>query len=226
MLCNVSQVFISRIGGPNGFAQGGEAIELARAIITTMKTMCHPVRRQSPPPDIALESISQTTLGLSTSRPVEAPGSNQHGSVPLMPRRSCKIKSRVSKFAADKDRKVCQLHTCTIVCTMSAKYLLKSAISVHIVCTIRLMHTLHMHQKSARDADFYASLCLFCIKCAQVCTKCASSLHKVCKVCMCSASSLHKKDQLSWEQLVFLKNADLMHTLCRLVHTLFRKDTD
>jgi hypothetical protein len=35
-------------------------------------------------------SICQTPLGLSASRPVESPGCNQHRSVPLTPRRSCK----------------------------------------------------------------------------------------------------------------------------------------
>jgi hypothetical protein len=41
-------------------------------IITTMQRMSHQMRRLCPPPDIALERISQTTLGLPTSRPVEA----------------------------------------------------------------------------------------------------------------------------------------------------------
>ena len=78
MLCDVVRVFISHNGGANCFAQGGEAIELASAVITTMKAMSHPVRRLSPPPDIALESICQTPLGLPASRPVESPGSNKH----------------------------------------------------------------------------------------------------------------------------------------------------
>ncbi len=77
MLCDVGTVIISRIGGPNRFAQGGEATEIAM-IITTMQGMSHPVRLLCPPPDIALECIGQTTLGLLTSRPVEAPGSYQH----------------------------------------------------------------------------------------------------------------------------------------------------
>ena len=77
MFPDVGQVFIGRVGGPDRFAQGGEAIEIAM-IITTMQRMSHPVRRLCPPPDIALERISQTTLGLSAPRPVEAPGSNEH----------------------------------------------------------------------------------------------------------------------------------------------------
>ena len=67
MLRDVGRVFVGRFGGPNGFAQCGEAIELASAIITTMKTMSHPLWRLSPPPDIALKSISQTTLSLPAS---------------------------------------------------------------------------------------------------------------------------------------------------------------
>jgi hypothetical protein len=75
----------------------------------------HPVRHLSPlpdialspPPDIALEIIGQTTLGLLTSRPVEVPGSNQHGSVPFTPRRSCKTQSTVKKFATGDNKKTC-----------------------------------------------------------------------------------------------------------------------
>ncbi len=74
------------------------AFEAIVIIFTTMQRMSHPVRRLSPTPDIALESISQTTLGLLASRPVKAPGSNQHGSVPFTPCRSCKNQSTVKKF--------------------------------------------------------------------------------------------------------------------------------
>ncbi len=42
---------------------------------------------------------------------------------------------------------------------------------------IHLVHTWHMIEKSARDADFYAYLHHFCCKSARVCIKCASSLH-------------------------------------------------
>jgi hypothetical protein len=77
MFHNVGCVFNCRIRGPNGFAQGCEAIGIAM-IISTMQRMSHPVRCLSPPPDIALKFISQTTFGLPASRPVEAPGSNQH----------------------------------------------------------------------------------------------------------------------------------------------------
>ena len=77
MLRDVGRVFVSRFGGPYCFAQGCEAIEIAM-IITTMQRMSHPVRGLCPPPDIALQRISQTTLGLPASRPVEAAGSNKH----------------------------------------------------------------------------------------------------------------------------------------------------
>ena len=68
---------------------------VAAMIITTMQRMSHQVRRLSPPPDIALERIGQTTLGLPASRPIKTPGSNQHGSIPLTPRRSCRIQNTV-----------------------------------------------------------------------------------------------------------------------------------
>ena len=77
MLCDVGTVLICRIGGPNRFAQGSEAIEIGM-IGTTMQRMSHPVRLLCPSPDIALERIGQTALGLPASRSVEAPGSNQH----------------------------------------------------------------------------------------------------------------------------------------------------
>jgi hypothetical protein len=47
---------------------------------------------------IALKSICQTTLGFPASRPVKAPGSNQHGSAYLTPHRSCRTKSTVRKW--------------------------------------------------------------------------------------------------------------------------------
>ena len=113
------RVFIGRLGGPDSFAQGSEAIELACAIsIPTMKTMSRPLRHLSPPPDIALERIGQTTLGLLASRPIKTPGSNQHGSVPLTPRWSCKNQSTVRKFA-NYYRKVLQINTC-MICILSA----------------------------------------------------------------------------------------------------------
>jgi hypothetical protein len=63
-----------------------------------MQRMSHPVWVLCPSPDIALERIGQTTPGLPASRPVEAPGSNQHGSVPFTPHRSCKNESKVRIF--------------------------------------------------------------------------------------------------------------------------------
>jgi hypothetical protein len=88
-------------------------------ILTTMQRMSHPVRFLCPSPDIALESIGQTTLGLPASRPVEASGSNQHGSVSLTPYRSCKNHSTV--------RENHQMHTCMMVCIMSVYSLQKFA---------------------------------------------------------------------------------------------------
>ena len=145
--------------------------------MTTMQRMSHPVRRLSPPPDVALKRICQTTLGLPAPRPVEASGSNQHRSVPLKPRRSCKNQFTVRKFASDDNIKVCQMHKRIVVCIMSAKCLHNICKSVHKVCMIHLVHTWHMIEKSARDADFYAYLHHFCFKSARVCIKCASSLH-------------------------------------------------
>ncbi len=137
--------------------------------------MSHPVRRLSPPPDIALERISQTTIGLPASRSVESPGCNQHRSVPLMPRRSCKK----PKNSYDNNINVCQLYTCRTVCIMSVQCLHKSAKSVvYKVCSIQLVHTWHMTHKSALDADFYACLHHFCTKSAHFCIKSALSLQK------------------------------------------------
>jgi hypothetical protein len=136
MFRDVGRVLISRIGGPNCFAQGCEAKVIARGIKTTMQRMSHPVRRLSSPPDIALESISQTTLGLPASRPVKTPGGNQHRSVSLKPRWSCRNQSPVRKFATDDSRKMHQKHTshCMIVCTKSAYVCKKSA--VFILCIL------------------------------------------------------------------------------------------
>ncbi len=90
------------------FFQGKELLLAASQLRrngANMHRMGHLVSRLSPPPDIALESIGQTTLGLPVARPVEAPGSNQHGSVPFTPRRSCKNQSTVKKFATDDKKK-------------------------------------------------------------------------------------------------------------------------
>ena len=76
-------------------------------------------------------------LGFPASRPVEAPGSNQHRSIPLAPRGSCKNQSTVRKFATDENRKVQELHGCIKVCIMSAQNLLRSAKSVHQVCIFK-----------------------------------------------------------------------------------------
>jgi hypothetical protein len=126
ILRDVCTVFIGRIGGPNRFAQGGEAIEFAM-INTTMQRMSHLLRRLCPSPDIALERIGQTALGLPPSRPVEAPGSNQHGAVPLTPSGSCKHQSLVRKlpcaYLAYDNKTLCQMNTCIcciIVCNKSA----------------------------------------------------------------------------------------------------------
>ena len=77
---DVGRVFVGRFGGPNRLAQGGKtsASNIGTMIITTMQRMSHPVRRLCPSPDIALERIGQTALGLPAPRPVEAPGSYEH----------------------------------------------------------------------------------------------------------------------------------------------------
>ena len=130
--------------------------------VTTMKAMSHPVRCLSPPPDIALELIGQTTLGLPASRPIETRGSNKHGSVHLMPCRSCKNQSILRKFATDDNRKVYQIHTCMVVCIVSVQCLHNICTSLHKVCIIHLVHTWHEPKKSARDAHLYASMHHFC----------------------------------------------------------------
>ena len=66
MFSDVIGVCLSRLGGPNLFAQGRKPIVFAM-VVTAMQTMSHPVRSLCPPPDIALEGISQTALGFPVS---------------------------------------------------------------------------------------------------------------------------------------------------------------
>ncbi len=66
MFSDVTSVCLIRLGGPNSFAQGCKPIVVA-VIVTTVQTMSHPVRSLCPPPDIALECISQTALGFPAS---------------------------------------------------------------------------------------------------------------------------------------------------------------
>ena len=66
MFCDVICVCFSRLGGPNFFAQGCKPICFA-ILVPGMHTMSHPVRSLCPPPDIALEGISQTALGFPAS---------------------------------------------------------------------------------------------------------------------------------------------------------------
>ncbi len=54
MFNDVISVCLSRLGGPNRFAQGCKSITI---VATTMQTMSHPVRSLCPPPNIALECI-------------------------------------------------------------------------------------------------------------------------------------------------------------------------
>ena len=134
--------------------------------------MSHPVRRLSPPPDVALERIGQTTLGLPASRSIKTPGSNQHGSIPLTPRRSCKTQSTVRKFSTDDNRKVYLMHTCMVVCIMSVQCLQclqKCAQSLHYPSCAYL----HMTTEKCLNCTllYYSALCLL-----KVCT----SLHLVC----------------------------------------------
>ena len=56
MFRDVISVCLSRLGGPNSFAQGCKPIVIA-VVVTTMQTMSDPVRSLCPPPDIALECI-------------------------------------------------------------------------------------------------------------------------------------------------------------------------
>ncbi len=81
MFSDVTSVCLIRLGGPNSFAQGCEPIVLA-VVVTTVQTMNHPVRSLCPPPDIALECISQTALGFPASWPIIAPGGKQDKSIP------------------------------------------------------------------------------------------------------------------------------------------------
>ena len=56
MFRDVIGVCLRRLGAPDSFAQGCEPVVFAM-VVTAMQTMCHPVRRLRPPPDIALECI-------------------------------------------------------------------------------------------------------------------------------------------------------------------------
>jgi hypothetical protein len=66
MFCDVIRVCFSRLGGPNFYAQGCKPI-LVAMVVAAMQTMSHPVRSLCPPPDIALEGVSQTALGFPAS---------------------------------------------------------------------------------------------------------------------------------------------------------------
>ena len=66
MFLNIITVCLSRLGGPDCFAQGCKPIVIA-VVVTTMQTMSYPVRSLCPPPDIALEGVSQTALGFPAS---------------------------------------------------------------------------------------------------------------------------------------------------------------
>jgi len=66
MFLDVSSVSLSRPGGPYFFAEGRKPIVFA-VVVTAMQTMCHSVRSLCPPPDIALECISQTPLSFPAS---------------------------------------------------------------------------------------------------------------------------------------------------------------
>ncbi len=160
VLCDVGWVLICRIRGPKSFAQGSKA---SAVIFTTMQSMSHPVRHLSPPPDIALESICQTPLGLPASRPVESPGCNQHRSVPLTPRRSCK---KIIKFlwGQQKSMPVAYMYdSLHNVCSMSAQVCLKYAKSLQYYPSCAYL---------AYDTKKCARLRLLCLS--------ASLLHQVC----------------------------------------------
>jgi hypothetical protein len=141
------------------------------------------MRRLCPSPDIALERISQTALGLPASRPVEASGSNQQGAVPLTPRRSCKNQSLVRKlpcaYLAYDTKILRQKNTCIcciIVCTKCAKVFT----SLHRVCNksaqLPSAYLTYENKKSAPNAHFYASMHDICIMSAHVCIKYASGV--------------------------------------------------
>ena len=74
----------------------------------------------------------QTTLGLPASRPIEAPGSNQHGSVPLTPRRPCKNKKH--------SKEICMLLVWQQKCVPAAHFIN----SLHYVC-IKCLLSLHIY---------------------------------------------------------------------------------
>ena len=52
------------------------------------------------------------------------------------------------------------------------------------------------------------------------------SLHKVCRVCTCSAQSLHINGGFCGGKTPVDKNADLVHTFCRIAQTYCRNDAD
>ena len=81
MLCNVISVCLSRLRGPDFFAQGSKSIVLAM-VVAAVQTVCQPVWSLCPPPYIALECICQTALGFPASRPIIAPGSKQDSPIP------------------------------------------------------------------------------------------------------------------------------------------------
>jgi hypothetical protein len=81
MFSDVIRICLSRLGGPDFFAQGCEPIVFAM-VVTAMQAMSHAVGSLCPPPDIALECICQTALGFSASRPIIASGSKQDSSIP------------------------------------------------------------------------------------------------------------------------------------------------
>ena len=86
--------------------------------------------------------------------------------------------------------------------------------SLHTVC-LQTVQTLKSLQ-SALTADLKK-------KSAQ---KSAQSLQQVCTECTCSAQILHQNPRFVWEQPRVLKNADFMHTLCRLLQIYCRIDAD
>ncbi len=96
---------------------------------------------------MALESISQTTLGLLASRPVEAPGSNQHGSISRPPRGPCR---KISLLPYNG-----KYHVCKKVC----KGLHKVCISLSLLTLSTLVM---QQQKSVPDAHFCNNLHYVC----------------------------------------------------------------
>ncbi len=106
-----------------------------------LQRMSHPVRRLCPYPDIALERICLLPLGLGlpASRPVEAPASNQHGAVPLTPRRSCKNQSLVRKlpcaYLAYDNKTLYQMNNCIYMLYYSLHQVCKKVFTrLHSVC--------------------------------------------------------------------------------------------